>query len=425
MILSFCTYLIYTYFTIMSNKSDLENDNHKDYNIGDYVCYETESYNGSSHRYDRYYQYGCLVSNDKYGYSVIKQYGGQIWHGITPISKVSEESFLSKFSIYDEFQKELLKHVNILPTNIKNIIVDKIESKKIKLIHNMVNYVLENKFHKHPFGKIKIDDESWAIEWYVYHVLRMHEPYKINSTITFCYGTTKLLKQFIEENINFMVKMQFISQSLEHIMILLIQEKWLEFLYEKSFLEPKTYMKRLFPIIIKKFETILQLKTPVVDKKLSIFIEKDKKIYEIKTNLEELIGTKIAFTNKYSKYVSNKSSKCHKKYVINLINKAFLGSENIVFENVTFDMKSKKNLKYKSINKPDFIISNESYLSYYINGQQNLIISHGKFTIGSCSCDNYTLYCLKTKKILGSFEFNVDDYDFSHIYLTDIIMEDE
>jgi len=40
----------------MSNKSELENenDNHKDYNIGEYVCYETESYNGSSHRYDSY-----------------------------------------------------------------------------------------------------------------------------------------------------------------------------------------------------------------------------------------------------------------------------------------------------------------------------------------------------------------------------------
>ena len=420
MILIFCTYFIYTYFTAMSSKPELENDKYKDYNIGDFIEYSSESYNGSTHRYDRYSQSGCIVNKGTYGFDVIKQYGGQIWCGVKPSNKISEEEFLSKFSIYDEFQNEILNHLNVLSIKMQNIIKTKIETKKLKLIRNMTNYVLKNKFRGHQFGKIKIDDEAYALEWYVYNVLRMHEPYKINSTIKYCYGTTNLIQQFIKENTNFMVNMQFISESLEHIMILLIQEKWLEFLYEKSLIDPKSYLSRLFLISIKKLESKLILRTPIVDKKISVFINKDRNMYEIKTNLAELIDTKIVFTNKYSKYISNKSSKCHKRYIINLHNKSSLGNDNIVFEKI-----SKFPSKCKSIFKPDFVATNETYLSYYINAQKNLIISHGKFTIGSCSCDKYNLYCLETKKLLGTFEFNMDDYDFSHVYLEDISLTEE
>jgi hypothetical protein len=402
----------------MSSEQQLEND--KDFKIGDFIEYASESYNGGTYRYQTYYNKGCIVSKGTYGFNVIKQYGGQIWCGVKPLNKISEEVFLSKFSIYDEFQNEILKHLNVLPTNMQNIIKNKIETKKLRLIHSMINYVLKNKFCRHRFGKIKIDDEAYALKWYIYNVLRMHEPHKIQSTTNYCYGATDLIQQFIKENTNFMVDMQFISESIEHIMILLIQEKWLEFLYEKSLIEPKIYLSRLFLISIKKLESKLILRTPITDKKISVFINKDKNIYEIKTNLTELIDTKIVFTNKYSKYISNKSSKCHKRYIINLYNKSSLGTENIIFEKI-----SKLPSKCKSINKPDFIITNEIHLSYYINTQKNLIISHGKFTIGSCSCDKYNLYCLETKKLLGTFEFNINDYDFSSVYLEDISIVDE
>jgi hypothetical protein len=411
----------------MLNDQMLDKEVENNYKIGDYVEYFTEHYNGGTYSYDRCYNKGCIVeiNNDRNSFNVIKQYGGQIWYGVSPICKVSEEVFLSKFSIYDEFQLQLVKYLNVLPTHLQSFIQDKIETKKLKLIRRMINYVLENKFHKnifykHKFDKIKIDDEAYAIEWYVYNVLRMYEPYKIQYTIQYCYGATKLIEKFIKENINFMVNMQFCSK--EDNMILLIQEKWLAFLYENFLIDPKTYLSRSFLISIKKLESILVLRTPLIDKKITAFVKKDDGLYKMTTNLSNLIDSKIIFTSKCSKYVSNKNSKCHKSYIINLFNLKNLGTDNISFEKI-----SKLPSKLKKIDKPEFITTTERYLSYYINTQKNLIIEYRKFSIGDCSCDNYTLYCLKTKKLLGSFEFNRYDFYFNSFCsnLEDILIDDE
>jgi len=376
--------------------------------IGDYIEYEREHYNGGSHRYEKCSYNGCVIKiNDGKHVDVIKQYGGQIWCCVHPIKKISEKEFLSDFSIYDEYICCLLKIIYVLPSKMQNLIKNKIEDKKLKLINKMIKYCICNKI-KNKNDVIKINDEVWALQWYIYYVLRQHEPYKIQQTLTFCYGATELIKEFFEQNTNFMVQMQFISHKLESIMIYLIQEKWLEFLYEKKLINSKEYSSRLFPIIIKKFELKLELKIPTEDKNITLYVDVDKCIYRIDTTLSNLFDSKFVIANKYGKYYSNKSSKCHKRININL-------KQNNDWKRV-----NKTTNKTKRVDKPDFIETNETYLSYELNSQKNIIIETHIFTIGSCSARNFTLYSLKTKKMIGAFEFNISDYEFIYAFLIDI-----
>lgn len=380
-----------------------------DIKIGDYIEYEREYYNGGSYRYEKCYYSGCVyeINNEKGSVNVIKQYGGELWYFVKPIRKISEEEFLSKFSIYDEYINHLLEKINMLPSKMQNIIKNKIEKKKINHIYSMVKYCLRYKF-QNRFKNIKIDDEVWALQWYVYNVLRQHEPYKIKYTLNYCYGATTLMKEFMETNSDFMVQMQFISSKLENIMIYLIQEKWLEFLYEKKMTGSKEYSSRLFPIIIKKFQIKLEMRFPIEDKNVTFYVYNDKNNYKIETMLSNLINSKFVIANKYGRYVPNKNSICHKRVNVNLRQ----SNEWKRIDKITNKM--------IRIEKPDFIKTNEKYLSYYLNSQKNILISSHKFTIGSCSAENFTLYSMETKKIIGSIEFNVDDYDFGYISLIDI-----
>ena len=64
-----------------------------DIDIGDFIEYECEYYNGGINRYERFYRIGCVIEKDKDCVNVIKQFGGQIWCGVIPIIKVSDDVF--------------------------------------------------------------------------------------------------------------------------------------------------------------------------------------------------------------------------------------------------------------------------------------------------------------------------------------------
>ena len=234
------------------------------YNIGDYIEYFEDYYNGRG-GYSTSTNYGCIISKntaDRYC-NVIKQYGGEIWYGVKPSRKITEEEFLSNFSIYDEHKDFLLKELHVLPPSIQPVIITKIEQKLLKNIKSMILFCLLTKInYKLLYPKtctIEIHDEVWAIKWYIINVLRKYEPFKIRKTLELCCGATKLIKEFMFNNINFMVSMQFQPYHLEHIMHLLIQEKWLEFIYEKKLISSTEYSARIFPITIKKMEAELPL----------------------------------------------------------------------------------------------------------------------------------------------------------------------
>ena len=389
------------------------NSDYEEYKIGECVEYYTESYNGGTYRYDRCINKGCVISrNDTRGtVSVIKQYGGQIWIGVTPYSRICEIDFLSKFSIYDEYTSELLEKIHLLPLHIRNTITDKIEKKKITSVFRMVLFCLQNKINyvlNYPkTSGIKIEDEVWGLKWYIINILRSHEPYMIRQTLDFCIGATDLIKEFMKLNIRFMIEMQFQSYEYSKIMHVLIQDKWLEFLYNKSLLDPLEYSSRMFKISKKKLETFLVFKQPIIEETtVSLLIYKDKRYYKLDTTLPELIDTKYVFVNSYNRYVSNKRSECSKKNIVN------------IKEWKTVNTDSKIGALLKRIDRPEFIEKDE-YSTYYLNKQKNVVIKSRKYTIGSCSVDNYRLYLLENEKMIGSFEFNTDDEDLGCIFLED------
>jgi hypothetical protein len=376
--------------------------------IGDYIEYEKEYYNSVTYNYEKCNYSGCVfqINDDKNNVNIIKQYGGELWYFVKPIRKISEEEFLLKFSIYDEYNNSLLEKIDILPPKMQIIIRNIIENKKLRFIYNMIIYCIYNKSKKSNL--IKIDDEVLGLEYYVYKVLRQYEPYKIKNTINYCYGATDLMKEFMKTNVNFMIDMQFICEELEHIILYLIQEKWLEFLYNKKIIGSKEYSSRLFPIIIKKLEIKLEMKLPIEDKNVTFYVDKDERNYKIETTLLDLIDSKFVLSNNYGKYVSNKNSTCHKRINVNLKN--------------SNEWKLVKEIGNKMIrvDKPDFIKNSETSYSYYLNSQKNIIICKSTFTIGICSAEKFTMYLMETKKIIGSFEFNIDDNDFGFISLNDI-----
>ncbi len=395
------------------------------YNIGDYIEYGREYYNGGTYRYETCYHNGCIIeiNKEKNYVNIIKQFGGQIWIGVKPIQKISEETFLSKFSIYNEYETELLNNIKKLPLHMQNIIKNKIEHKKNASIHNMIMYCIEMKSHYHDIYKdtshIRIDDEVWAIKWYVLHVLRSYEPYTIQQTLKFCYGATDLIKTFMFNNVRFMISMQFQPYEEDHIMHLLIQEQWLLFLYSLNKIDAKEFSSRQFPIYIKKLEVFLTFKKPVVDDTdISILIAKDNNLYELNTTLLSLIDSKFVFENRYNKYVSNKKSNCSKRINVSLRNISRYKPKS---KDTNFQLCGKKSEKCSQISCPEFITKKNYHLSYYLNSTKNLIIEQSMFSIGACSVKNFNIYCEKTKNLLGSFEFNTDEYDFGYISLQDII----
>jgi hypothetical protein len=358
---------------------------------------------------------GCIVSENKNFFDVIKQSGGQIWSCGTPIKKITEEEFLSKFYILEEHQSALLQKLDILPVNLQTIIKNTIEKKKLAVIDAMELYCTTNK-NKYPHtSQIKIDNEVWAIQWYILNVLRNYEPYKIKQTLNFCYGASDLVQKFMTDNINFMVDMQFQEPHLSDIMIVLIQEKWLEFLYKEELITAGEYLRRHFPIVIKKLEALLVLKQPVVDDiKLEIYFFKDKCNYKMDITLLNLINTKFAFGNSYNKYLSNKKSDCSKRIKVNL------DWDMTSHDCCTIEKWGKIPGEISKTDCPRFIKKIDDCSSFYLNSQKNILIQKCKYSNGQIEIKHFNLYCIKTEKLLGSFEFNIDEDDLCFLDLEDI-----
>jgi hypothetical protein len=382
------------------------------FNIGDYIEYKY---------YSKYYsntiKQGYIISGHKNRdfFDVINQSGGQIWCCITPIRKITEEEFLSRFCIFEENESALLQKLDDLPVNLQNIIKNAIEKKKLAVINAMELYCTTNKNKYPPTSQIKIDDEVWAIQWYILNVLRNYEPYKIKETLNFCYGASDLVQKFMTDNINFMVDMQFHSSYLSDIMIVLIQEQWLKFLYSQQIISSHEYSSRHFQIVIKKLEELLVLKQPVIDDiKLEIYINKDKSNYKMDTSLLNLINTKFVFVNRSNKYFSNKSSDCYKRVNVNLA----LGKTS---QDCYKIMKLEKiPSKLCRTERLSFIKKIDDCSSFYLNSQKNILIQKNEYGGSGITIKHFNLYCVKTEKLLGSFEFNTDEVDLSYIYLEDI-----
>ena len=380
------------------------------YSIGDYVEYKY------SDGYGHTPSYGCIVSKNKNSFDVLKQSGGQIWCFVTPSAKITEDQFLSKFYIYGECQTSLLQKLDDLPVNLQTIIKNKIEKKRLDDITAMELYCSTNKNKYSSTCDIKINDEVWAIQWYILNVLRMYEPYRIKETLNLCYGASDLVKKFMLRNTNFMVDMQFQSNHLSDTMVMLIQEQWLEFLYQQELISEGEYLSRHFPIVIKKLEALLVLKQPIVDDfNLEIYIFKDKCNYKMDTSLLNVIDTKFVFLNEYNKYCSNKKSDCSKRVNVNL-------DRNITSKDYCKIEKWGGEIPGKicRTERPSFIKKIDDCSSFYLNSQKNILIQKHEYLNGRCDVKHFNLYCVNTKKLLGSFEFNTDEEDLSFLDLEDI-----
>ena len=386
------------------------------FNIGDYIEYLDEYYNGRG--YSRSVNRGCVISKNTAGRycNIIKQYGGQIWYGVKPIGQITEDEFLSKFSIYDEHKDFLLKSINVLPPRIQPIIINKTEEKLNKQVKSMILFCLKSKInYKLLYPEtcnIQIDTEVWSIKWYIINVLRKYEPFKIKQTLDLCCGKTQLIKEFMFNNIDFMVSMQFQPYNLECIMHILIQEKWLEFIYEKKLINSAEYSARRFPITIKKLEVFLELKKPIIDDiKLEIYMYKDKHNYKLETSLVDIHDTKFVFKTQSNRYTSNPKSKCCNTTNINLNTDKNGGWKQI----------PKIPCKMSRIEHPNFIekIHNDPS-SFYLNSQKNILIKQHHYSLGTCNVLYFNLFCVKSQSLLGQFEFNTNDYDFGCIFLEDV-----
>jgi len=376
------------------------------FNIGDYIEYTY---------YSTSIYCGCIISRKNNSFDVIKQSGGQIWCLVTPIRKITEEQFLSKFYIYEEHQSALLQKLGDLPEHLQTIIKNAVEKKKLAVIDAMELYCTTNKNNYPTTSQIKIDNEVWAIKWYILNVLRNYEPYKIKQTLNFCYGASDLVQKFMTDNINFMVNMQFQSPHLSDTMLVLIQEKWLEFLYKQELISEGEYSSRQFPIVIKKLEALLVLKQPVVDDiKLEIYFFKDKRNYKMDITLLNLINTKFAFGNSYNKYLSNKKSDCSNSINVNL------DWEMTSHDCCKIEKWGKIPGEISKIDCPRFIKKIDDCSSFYLNSQKNILIQKCKYSNDRIEIKHFNLYCVKTEKLLGSFEFNTDEEDLCFLDLEDI-----
>jgi hypothetical protein len=379
------------------------------YSIGDFIEYKNYRYNGSSGRSNVTYHYGCIISKscNKGYFDIIKQFGGQVWLGIEPICKITEEKFLKKFSIYDEYIYNLLNRK--LPEKIGKIIKKMVDEKMGKVQKKVFNYAINNYFNNPD-----ISIESWYIEWYIYYVLRNHEPDRIKNTLEYCYGATDLIKKFMKENTKFMIDMQFLSQRGDNYMIYLIESEFLEFKYSLGLIKEVDFCSKIFKCRIKKLEYKLKLKVPLLDKIVRLeFIGKgDKKFYKEMSSKDLLDTQFIFFKNKNFKGLEKSS--CNKKIFVDLKNSIF---------KIDYKLSNqKKNNKYKYVKeyqkvtnintKKSITIDNNNEQSRIIfNDEQNLLLEIFNFSFGLTTVKSINLYCPEHGNLLGNFQMVYDELD--------------
>jgi hypothetical protein len=427
------------------------------FKIGDYIYYMNEYYNGRGYSYNQ--EYGCIVTykEEKNIADVIKQYGGKIWFGVQPKGKIDEENFLSKFSLYNENKESILKIKDKIPEKFKLLIEKKIDNDIIKIIKKVFNYSLKN-ILKNRYEKIKISPESWYIQWYIYNLYRQYEPHFINNTINYCYGASDLIKDFMKDNIDFMINMQFLSEFYENIMIFLIEEKILEYRHKKNIISDNYFSKNSFPIIIKKLEKYLNFKILNPYKKFILNFEYNKNKYEIEIEAENLFNTQFLLVNKNNKYYINSNSKCTNKQIftkeflndmkVKDKNSKLLKSETLKTKNriVIYNSKSKilkienenndilyetkikyfepiignryiinkdthENIDIKTLKKNKIKHYNKSS-SLILNKTEDIVIFIDSYSHGGIDeTKKITLYSTKNGLLLGCFEFNYDSFE--------------
>ena len=150
------------------------NQNKNEYCVGDYIGYTVESYNCSIGGYDYHTSYGCIVDyinkNDSIIiYTIIKQYGGELWTITNPKMKISEKEFLLNFSLYDQNIEKILKNKNNVPKKIMNIINLKYINQQQNIIKKVFGYSITN-ILKNKNEKFKISPETWYINWYACNI---------------------------------------------------------------------------------------------------------------------------------------------------------------------------------------------------------------------------------------------------------------
>lgn len=289
----------------------------KSFSVGDYIAYVHVSYNGRG-GYDESINYGCVIEELSSGnFAVVKQYGGQIWYGITPKNIIEEKTFFEKFSVYEEYEQELLNNKNKLPQKLRDF-VEKKSQERIENTNKVVKKYAQKELLKYTENGYSMSIETFYIEWYVYHVLRSYEPYRINVTLTYCHGASNELQDFMKKNVDFMVNMQFFGDKGDKFMPFLIEEKILEYKYEEGKIDENEFSKKVFPIRIKKLEYKLKFKIKIEDYLINIKFSCEKDNYEFEMKSSELFGTKFVFPYKYNSNPVNNSSKCHKKVLVNL-----------------------------------------------------------------------------------------------------------
>ena len=427
------------------------------FQIGDYIYYNDEYYNGGGYSYST--KYGCIIDIDNHCISTIIQHnGGKIWMGVEPKGKIDEEKFLSKFYLINENKKSILKIKDKLSENLR-LLIEKIDYESfVKTIKKVFNYSLKN-ILKNKNEKIKISPESWYIEWYVYYILRSYEPCYIKDTLTYCGGANQLIKDFMNDNINFMINLQFLSGSYKNIIIFLIEEKILEYKHEKNIISDSYFSKNVFPTRIKKLEKNLNFKILNTYENFILSFCYMKTTYKIKLDMKDLFNTKFIFLDKNNRYYENKQSKCLKK---KLVTKEWLqnvqikdGKEEPSIKDdkiITFDKKTSilkiekdKNIFFETqlncsdisnilftdkfiLNKKTFEIiniktlkktiinHNNKYSSIKINKTGDIIIFIDSYSYVDSQCNiiKITLYSSKNGHVLGSFEFNYDSYEILH-----------
>lgn len=358
------------------------------YLIGGYIEYFNE--------YERTSNYGCIASiRDNGRCNVIRQDGGQIWIGVKPQNQIDEEIFLSDFYISDKNRNYLLEIKDTLPDRTREIIEQTSEKETMYVAKKVSTYVSANDLNNKN-EKIRISPESWAIEWYVYRVLREYEPIEIRDTLTYCHGATDELKRFMKENVNFMIEMQFLPHEYENIMIYLIEEKILEFNYKLGSINLEDYVKRMFPVRKIKLENYLMFKNYVPNVNVKLQFTVNRKEHKFLMPINELLDTAIIIPSKHG--ISNINSKCLRIKRIKHFNEYI--DENIKFE--TNRKNIENNIQINHI---------ETHASRTISPSANLIIYSSCRSGGLMSKKTITLYGSKTGKLIGKFEIINNDYD--------------
>lgn len=275
------------------------------------------------------------------------------------------------------------------------------KANEIRIKKTICEYVIKNMINNKN-GPIKFSEETWCIEWYVLYVLRKYEPHFIKSTLTYCYGASNFLQRFMKENIKFMIDMQFLPRSQTVVMVLLIEEKILDFKHKNKKISDSEYLHKIFPLRIKNLEKELQMMFPIINKNITVSFEywhnRSGNNYMLNIDSEELLRTKFVFQNNYKKYNSNDQSSCYKIHNVNFN------------DTKTWIKNSKEKIDKKKIDIIPAIVSKRIVINEISNIKKELVIMNNS--------DNEIIYkktCILTPKNNGRYIYFPDNREILNL----------